>query len=264
MMNVSTRLFHGLTVVYNENVGFNERGSVYGMISVAIVEDEDQYAKQLEEYLRRYGKDSRTAFRIWRYADGDEIAENYSGGFDLILMDIQMAFMDGMTAAEKIREKDRNVLILFITNRTDYAIRGYQVDALDYIVKPVTYFAFKTTLDRALSRLDRDESKVVILNLRSGFCRLHTDEIYYVESQGHTLVYHTARGEYSLRDRMQSAEEKLAGCGFFRCNKGYLVNLRHVDSVVDGMCRIQGDELLISRARRTDFMEALTEYFGAH
>ncbi len=234
------------------------------MISVAIVEDEDLYADQLQEYLTRFSKEKGITFRTDRFSDGDEIAEDYRGGYDLILMDIQMPFMDGMTAAEKIRERDPGVLIMFITNRTDYAIRGYQVDALDYVVKPVAYFAFSTKLDRALARIRKDPEKTIILNLRNQIVRLSADEIYYIESEGHTLVYHTARGEYRLRERMQSAEEALADSGFFRCNKGYLVNLRHVDSVSDGMCRVGGDDLLISRARRTDFMEALTEYFSSH
>lgn len=105
------------------------------MISLAIVEDEDSYAEQLTDMVNRYQKERNTRIKVTRYTDGDEIAENYPGGFDMILMDIQMRFMDGMTAAEKIRKVDRDVLIMFITNRTDYAIRGYQVDAIDYVLR---------------------------------------------------------------------------------------------------------------------------------
>jgi len=156
------------------------------------------------------------------------------------------------------------VQIMFITNRTDYAIRGYQVDVLDYIVKPITYFAFAKKLERAIRRIAGNNDKTVVLTLRSGICRLKTEEIIYVESEGHNLVYHTLRGEMRVRGKMQSAEQELEGCGFFRCNKGYLVNLRHVDGIRDGMCQIRGEELLISRARRGEFMTELTKYFGEH
>ena len=85
------------------------------MYQIAIVEDEEIYAKLLEEFIHRYERDSFQQFKIRHYRDGSEIAENYRGGFDIILMDIQMKFMDGMTAAEMIRRRDPEVLIIFIT-----------------------------------------------------------------------------------------------------------------------------------------------------
>ena len=84
------------------------------MYQIAIVEDEEIYAKLLEEFIHRYERDSFQQFKIRHYRDGSEIAENYRGGFDIILMDIQMKFMDGMTAAEMIRRRDPEVLIIFI------------------------------------------------------------------------------------------------------------------------------------------------------
>ena len=82
------------------------------MIRIAIVEDEDSYADELAGYLQHFQKESGVRLHITRYRDGDEIAENYPGGFDILLMDIQMRFMDGMTAAEKIRALDRDVIAL--------------------------------------------------------------------------------------------------------------------------------------------------------
>lgn len=230
------------------------------MIQLAIVEDEDAYAEQLTQMVLRYEKEKDVRIHITRYTDGDEIAENYPGGFDMILMDIQMRFMDGMTAAEKIRKVDKEVLIMFITNRTDYAIRGYQVDAIDYVLKPVTYPAFSQKMDRAMERLSRHEGFLVTIATSEGMMRLDVGEIYYVESEGHNLIYHTKRGNLSMRERIQDAEEKLKDHGFFRTNKGCLVNLEHVEGVKDGCCLIQGEMLPISRARKNDFMQALTNF----
>ncbi|MCR4868760.1 MAG: response regulator, partial [Lachnospiraceae bacterium] len=95
------------------------------MIHIAIVEDEELYRKQLMEYLRDYEREQSVSFDVRTYTDGAEIAEDYPGDLDIILMDIQMKFMDGMTAAEKIRRLDRQVVLMFITNMTQYAIRGY-------------------------------------------------------------------------------------------------------------------------------------------
>ncbi|HAV28139.1 MAG TPA: DNA-binding response regulator, partial [Lachnospiraceae bacterium] len=127
------------------------------MVKIAIVEDEDLYADQLNEFINKYAGESHEIIRQVRFYDGDEIAEKYDGSYDIILMDIQMKFMDGMSAAEEIRKRDRNVIIMFITNRVDYAIRGYEVDALDYIVKPVSYFSFARKLERAISRIPDKE-----------------------------------------------------------------------------------------------------------
>lgn len=232
------------------------------MIRLAIVEDEDSFAMQLQKNIERYSGENQIDIRVTRYSDGDEIAENYPGGFDILLMDIQMRFMDGMTAAEKIRELDRNVIIVFITNRIDFAIRGYAVDALDYVLKPIEYFSFSKKLERAIGRVRAREGHTVTLPLSSGVVCLNTDEIYYVESESHTLIYHTSGEEYRIRARIGDAEEALSPYGFFRCNKGLLVNLCHVKGVKDGCCLVQGKLLVISRGKKNEFMTALADYMG--
>ena len=122
------------------------------MIRIAIVEDEESYISVLKEYLERYKEESGEQIEVTVYHDGDEIAAFYRAQFDIILMDIEMKFIDGMTAAEEIRKVDSSVSILFITNAPQYAIRGYEVGALDYILKPVSYFTFSQKLGRGLCR----------------------------------------------------------------------------------------------------------------
>lgn len=232
------------------------------MIRIAVVEDEDVSAAQLQEFLVRYEREFGVQIKSERFRDGDEIADNYKGNFDIILMDIQMRFMDGMTAAEKIRKLDRKVVIMFITNRIDYAIRGYAVDAVDYVLKPVSYFAFQEKLTRAIERAEKSEGRMVLIPLTSGYVRVKTDDIYYVESEGHVLVYHTKGDDYRTRGKMGEIEEELTRYGFFRCNKGYLVNLMHIEGVDGNFCLVGNARLLVSRARKNDFMAALAEYIG--
>ena len=119
------------------------------MIELAIVEDEKAYVEQLLQFVDQYQREYGESIRTTCFRDGDEIVNGYDGSYDIILMDIQMKFMDGMSAAEEIRKVDQKVIIMFITNRIDYAVRGYDVDALDYIVKPVSYFSFAKKLRRA-------------------------------------------------------------------------------------------------------------------
>ena len=138
------------------------------MVRIAIVEDEKMYEKQLEDFLHQYERERKETFEITLFTDGDEIVENYRAQFDIILMDIQMQFMDGMTAAEAIRQVDSEVIIIFITNLRQYAIRGYAVDALDYVVKPISYFAFSERLNRAIRRLRNRTKHTVMVKIRGG------------------------------------------------------------------------------------------------
>lgn len=232
------------------------------MIKIAIVEDEQLYAKQLHEYLRKYEKENGEAIEVTIYSDGDQIVEKYQSQYDIILMDIEMKFMDGMSAAEEIRKIDTEVVIIFITNMTQYAIRGYAVDALDYVLKPVSYFALSQRLNRAIGRMRKRESKMIMVNMKGGIVRLNIANIYYIESQGHTLILHTILGDYETSGTMKEMESKLLGMNFCRGNKGYLINLQHVYGISDGCAIVKDEKLILSRARKKEFMEALTKYWG--
>ncbi|MBR1669388.1 MAG: response regulator transcription factor [Butyrivibrio sp.] len=232
------------------------------MINLAIVEDEDTYAAQLTEFVLKFQEESGNVFRITRFRDGDEITNGYKSEFDIILMDIEMKLMDGMTAAEEIRRLDQDVVIMFITNMTNYAIRGYQVAALDYVLKPVSYFAFSQKLDRAISKIKKSDSNIISISMPTGVKKLDIDSIFYIESEGHNLNFYTSSGQFTIRAKLSDFEAQLSAYNFFRSNKGYLVNLRYVDGVENGAAIIAGKQLLISRARKNDFMTALTNYMA--
>lgn len=229
---------------------------------IAIVEDEAVYAKTLQEYLNRYSREFGQALEVDHYPDGIAFLNGFKGQFDIILLDISMPGIDGMETAKRIRRVDADVVILFVTNLAQYAIRGYEVDALDYILKPISYFAFSQRLNRALGRVKSRTRNYLVVSAREGTLKLDIDSIFYAESQGHNLVFHTQSGDYTAGGTMKEIEEKLQPFHFFRCNKGYLVALRHVDSVRDGCAIVHGEPLLISRARKSEFMEALTNFVG--
>ena len=232
------------------------------MLRVAIAEDDANYIRQLKEYLDRYSRESGTPVEVSTFTDGDELVENYRAQFDLILMDVEMPFLDGMTAAEEIRKLDSEVVIIFITNMAQYAIKGYAVDALDYVLKPVSYFALAQRLDRAIARMKRREQRFIVISVKGGNQKVDISRLYYVESQGHTLLYHTASGVYTSTGTMKEEEARLSGLHFCRGNNGYLINLEHVDGVQDGFALVHGERLQLSRPRRSAFLEALTNYLG--
>lgn len=232
------------------------------MIRIAIVEDDRNCAQELTKYIRRYEQESGTTIQITSFEDGEDIVTNYQAVYDIILMDIEMRFMDGMTASEKIRRLDEEVAIIFITNMAQYAIRGYAVNALDYVLKPVSYFAFSQRLDRAIGRVQRKEKHYLIVRVKGGSKRIATEDIYYIESQGHVLMVHSKDGTDITSGTMKEMEEKLEEFRFCRCNKGYLVNLAHVDSIQNGCVVVGGDSLAISRPRKKIFQETLAAYMN--
>lgn len=231
------------------------------MIQIAIVEDEQACAKQLEQYLERYAMESKQQFQITIFHDGDEIVENYRGQFDIILMDIEMEFMDGMTTAQEIRKTDHKVIIIFITNMAQYAIQGYEVEALDYVLKPVSYFAFTQRLGRAITRMNKRETKYITINAKTRVAKVPVSEIYWIESQGHRLTYHTGGKDYeSTVNSMKEVETLLKEEHFFRCNKCYMVNLVHVKGIEDGCAIVNENRIQISRAKKSEFQKALTDF----
>lgn len=230
------------------------------MIHIAIVEDEKKFVEQLESYIVQYKKERNKEIKVSVFSDGEDIIEDYRCQYDIILMDIQMEFMDGMTAAEKIRQLDNEVVIMFITNMTQYAVRGYEVDALDYVVKPVEYFAFSQKLDKAIERSKKQVEEYLMVSTEEGVRKLAVSDIYYIESQGHQAIYYTKKGEFSSRAVLKDLENQMRSHGFYRCSKGFLINLKKVDAVNGNECIINGTMVPISRIKRKEFMEQLIHF----
>lgn len=232
------------------------------MLRVAVVEDDPSTLEQLQGFLARYRTERGVSMTVSSFRDGSEILENYQPVYDVIFLDIEMPQVDGMAAAERIRGTDQNVVIVFITNMAQYAIQGYSVGALDFVLKPVTYYTFSVKLDRAVQLVDKRAPAQIVLTLPGGAVRLDTRQIYYVEIQDRRLHYHTDQGLYTLRGSMKEAEGRLAGHHFVRCNYWYLVNLLHVTEVKRDVAVVAGHELEISRRSRAAFMTALTNFVG--
>lgn len=232
------------------------------MVKVAIVEDDVRYQQQLKEYLEQYGEEKGEHFQIRIFGDGDEILENYRADYDLILMDIQMKFMNGMEAAEQIREMDKDVIIIFITNLSAYAMNGYRVDALDYVLKPVSYFSFSERIDRALNRRRNRMTTYFSIPIKGGVKRIEVSDLMYIEVHDHDLIYHMVGESFETRGSMKAAEEMLRDYPFFRCNKFYLVNLQYVEAVSGNDVHLHREILQVSRAKRRELMDALNNYLN--
>lgn len=232
------------------------------MIRIAIVEDDQQYADTLLTFLEQYEKEYGRQFYVQRFTDGLEIVRDYPEQLDLILMDVEMEEMDGMTAAEKIRLFDKEVVIIFITNMIHYAMKGYAVEALDYVLKPINYFAFSQRITRALERMKKKRSKQLLISRYGNVKRISTDELLFVEVHNHDIEYHTVDEVISVRGTLRAVEKELADLPFFRCNSGCLVNLDYVDEMDASDVLVKGQRIPVSRARRKEFLDRMNHYLN--
>lgn len=233
------------------------------MLRVAIVEDHDTTALQLQDHLEQFGRENGLSVRISRFSDGAKLVGDYRHDWDLLLLDVDMPVMNGIETARAVRQVDAQVLIIFITNLAQYAIKGYEVDALDYVLKPVSYYALAMRLKKALRMLRSTDEKALMLKRDGDMVRVPLSQIYYIEIYNHSLLYYTADGSIKITgayNTLGELEQQLAGHGFARCHNCYLVNLRYVDGIGHGSLKVFDAELPISRGRRKNVMNQLMAY----
>ena len=230
------------------------------MYKIALVDDEYESAELLSQRIEEYAKEYGLLFNITHFKNGLNFIEDYTPQFDIVFMDIDMPQMNGLDAAEKLREKDPSVVLVFVTFLAKYATRGYKYDALDYMVKPISYAAFRITMNRALQRCARKKRDTVILPSSEGDICIELICLHYVEITNHDITYHTTKGNFTAYGTMRSIEKLLPPRQFCKCNRCYLVNLRSVTRIQGNTLFIGEEELEISRPRKQEFLTALHEY----
>ena len=228
---------------------------------IAIVDDEQAMREQLAEYIRRFAGERRLAADLCPFSSGDALLGAGERDFDIIIFDIDMPGTNGLDAARRIREADENVVILFVTNIAQYAINGYEVDAVDYIIKPVGYYDFAMKFQKAVRRAERSQGGSLFIDTVSGPVALRTDDILYVEVMGHYLIYHTPDRAFRVRASMKEHEDVLRAYHFARCHKSYLINLKHMKSVSASEVIVGEYSIPLGRAYKdgllTDYMSYL-------
>lgn len=234
------------------------------MLNIAVVEDDSKYCQVLCEYIRKYEEtlSENEKISITTYSDGIDIASEYTAKFDIIFLDIQMKLLDGMKTAQAIRKLDSNVLIIFVTSSVEYAVQGYTVDAIGYLIKPVKYLAFSQILQKAIKQLNRQAKEYIAITMDSGKLRLDISRIYYIESQRHDIFINTEDGQFITDGPLKRFEELLSSKGFSKCHNAYLVNLKHVEQVTNSDITISGKTLPLSRTKKKAFLDSLADYIG--
>ena len=219
------------------------------MIKIALVDDEDKLKNEVKDYILKYSSDNNIDIDINMFSSGEDFIANFNKfSFDIIFMDIMMKDLDGIETCQKIRKIDQDVIIIFLTNLVQYALKGYEVNALDFVVKPVNYNVLKMKLDRAVTSLkNRKKSTNISFSYQNKKIFLETSKIKYVEVTGHKL------------EKILSENEEEFFC---RCNNYLLVNLNYVTSLSNLTLTIENKELMVSRSKKNQLMEKISKLYS--
>ncbi len=230
-------------------------------IRVAVVDDEASNNELLIQFLENFREDKNVSFKVDAYKDGLDLISKYKSQYDIIFLDIEMKYLNGMDTATKIRKIDDHVLIIFVTNLAQFALKGYEVDADAFLVKPITYVNIVNTLKKCIDKLKRRKKNYIILNTDVGIRKILISDILYIESIKHNLIIHTIDQIYKMWGSMKDMETKFEPYAFSRCNVSYIVNLAMVKGIDQNNVLIENVALKISRNRKKTFMEDLTNYY---
>ena len=233
------------------------------MLHIAICDDERGFVQHLAELLNQYSKETGRDIKITAYYDGMELIEKYDTTIDLIFLDIQMRLVNGLRAAERIRQMDENVGIIFLTTLTQYGLEGYKYQAINYIIKPIKYVRLKSELDKFVGRSQKEEIPSLVIANDTGKYKVPLRSIRYIETYNRNLMFHTEQENIICYKSMKEMERELCGKDFVRCHTSYIVNLFYVKGIKKLEIElITGEIIPISQPKRKDFMERLTEYWG--
>lgn len=226
------------------------------------MEDEDLAAQALIDHIKQYEAQTGQSFQIFRFANGADFLQDYRAVYAVVFLDVQMPKMNGLETALQLRRCDKNVSIIFITNLVQYALKGYEVDAVSYLIKPVSYYDFSMKFKKALDIYLLNEDRSFTVNTPGGLCRISTDRLMYVEIMNHRLFYHLIDDVIEMTGVLSGVEQQLSRFGFLRCNKCYLVNPKFIVKVKGSTVQVGDNLLQISRPRRAAFLAELANWYA--
>lgn len=232
------------------------------LIKIAVVEDSPEDLSNCVALLEKYSSEKGLNFDIETFNSGDSFSMHYKSQYDFIILDINLSLSNGIDIARDIRLKDEEVIIMFATNLAKYATHGYEVDAIDFALKPLSYASFYLKLEKVMKRLSSRDNSFIMVVCKDGMYKLDISSILYIEVISHDIIFHLTNGtEMVTSGTLKKYEEELKSHWFLRCNSCYLVNarkIRRVDKLDIEL--VNGKMISISHPKRKAFVEAFKNY----
>ncbi|MDE6388830.1 MAG: LytTR family DNA-binding domain-containing protein [Lachnospiraceae bacterium] len=239
------------------------------MLNIAIIEDEQIHTELLSGYLSTWSKEHGQEVSIQEFTSAESFLFVWEErkDFDVLFVDIQMAGMSGIEMAKKVRQRDEDIAIVFTTGITDYMETGYEVEALHYLVKPISMEKIGQCMDKVQRRSYKQE--YVLVHGKEETIRISVEKITYVEAQGHGSVIEVyaqndkkERMRIAITESISEMEKRLTMHGFVRCHRSYLCRIGSIHQIGKTDITLDsGSVIPVSRRLYTEINRAFIEYF---
>ncbi len=225
------------------------------MLSIAVCDDEVIECCNMAGKIKGILEEMKIPCIIRQFRNGRELLQA-SESFDIVFLDIIMNDLDGMKTAQIFRKKAFDKILIFVSSSREYVFDAYDVEAFQYLLKPVDDRKLKNILQKAVLKTERHSQEFIIVSRERQKKKLFLDDIYYFEIKGRVVDVHGPEGIFTYYEQMRELENKLRDKGFFRCHKSYLINLKYVDGynrqeVIMG----NGEKIVIAKRRYMEFCQ---------
>jgi len=231
------------------------------MIEIAICDDEPLMVQEISDGLSKYmGEKHILSYRIRSFSSGGSLLES-DCNFDLVFLDIQMERPDGLETAKMLRRRGNHGLLVFVTVLMDCVFDAFEVEAYDYLIKPLDSGRFRRTMDRAVKTLEQRAEKRLLIRRGTSCEVIPLARIVYCEVQGRKIYIHQSDGKIiDFYEKLENFERRVDG-RFFRCHRSYLVNLEYVCGSHAGQVTLSpGCQIPVSRLRKPELTQALLRH----
>lgn len=236
------------------------------MYRIAICEDDAAQRDYEKALIGRFAKKQKYEIALDCYANAEQLlfAREDRPPYDLFILDIQLGEMNGMELAAKLRAHGLDGAILFLTGVPDYAIEGYSVGAVRYLLKPIREEDFLSLLDALYKERKKDETSCFILRQGNAARKIKLADILYVEARGHYIYMKTTAGEEEWKNSFSQIQDDLTKSGFFLLKRGLLVNLAQIKQISRTECILEnGMALPVARSKYKELNEAFIAFYQA-
>lgn len=234
------------------------------MIKIGIVEDEIEEIRNLKEKLDTYFSQKDLAYGVSSYEKPLEFIDQFSNQFDIIFLDIEMPYCNGIDVAKSIREKDKNVILIFSTRMVSKALEGYSVKAYDFIVKPVVQERLDKLMDELTYKLSANKKETITVKMNNNVTKvLDTDEIVHIEIVSHLLLIELYQGDtLELWMPLSEIEKILPISSFIRISNSVIINMNYVEEIRGDTLMVKGRPLKVSRSKKKEFLDKFSRFVG--
>lgn len=230
------------------------------MLQLAVCDDEKVFRSDLRKILGTELELCGIDYHISEFTSGEElIAGLEKADCQILFLDIEMKGIDGVEAARRLRETKRQMEIVFVTSYADFVFQGYEVRALNYILKPYEPEKIAAVLHTELEALDIEAEKYYVIDQRGGSIRVPLSSVKYFSSDRRTVHAVTTEQEYTFYEKLSDLETELPDT-FVRIHNRYLVHLKYLDAVRQNTAVVDGEELPVSRSCKSGLSIAFAKY----